>query len=70
MHSYIYLVLLHDFLPFHQIETESSESNEEEREGRLFPDEGDKNKITSFALTADFLVYGNEVINDFQAAAT
>lgn len=44
----------------HLIEADSGDKNEEEREGRLFPDEGDKSKITCFALTNDFLIYGNE----------
>jgi len=43
----------------HLIESDTSDG--EEREGRLFPDNGDKNKITCFALTADFFMYGNEV---------
>ncbi|XP_047124984.1 WD repeat-containing protein 19 isoform X1 [Hydra vulgaris] len=34
--------------------------NSTEKEGRLFPDDGDKSKITCFILTNDFFIYGNE----------
>ena len=37
----------------------------EERENRLFPDDGDKSKITCFSMAADFLIYGNEVSRSF-----
>ncbi|XP_066931056.1 WD repeat-containing protein 19-like isoform X2 [Clytia hemisphaerica] len=44
----------------HLIQGDLGENSEEEREGRLFPDEGDKSKITSFTLTGDFFIYSNE----------
>lgn len=45
----------------HMIDVEASDNSDESREGRLFPDDDDKSKILSFALTTDFLIFGNEM---------